>query len=159
MNLTFSSTASLMCALAICFSVAALGAKVTVPEIPTWYATLAKPSWTPPRAAFPIVWPILYFLMAISVWLIWEAPPSSLRTLALAAFAIQLLLNAVWSPIFFGNHNLLAGLIVILLLVVAIAVTIATAIKVNYFAAALLLPYLAWILFAAALNGRIVSLN
>jgi tryptophan-rich sensory protein len=148
-----------MCALAICFSVAALGAKVTVPEIPTWYATLAKPSWTPPRAAFPIVWPILYFLMAISVWLIWEAPPSSLRTLALAAFAIQLLLNAVWSPIFFGNHNLLAGLIVILLLVVAIAVTIATAIKVNYFAAALLLPYLAWILFAAALNGRIVSLN
>jgi tryptophan-rich sensory protein len=149
----------MMCALAICFSVAALGAKVTVPEIPTWYATLAKPSWTPPRAAFPIVWPILYFLMAISVWLIWEAPPSSLRTLALAAFAIQLLLNAVWSPIFFGNHNLLAGLIVILLLVVAIAVTIATAIKVNYFAAALLLPYLAWILFAAALNGRIVSLN
>jgi tryptophan-rich sensory protein len=148
-----------MCALAICFSVAALGAKVTVPEIPTWYATLAKPSWTPPRAAFPIVWPILYFLMAISVWLIWEAPPSSLRTLALAAFAIQLLLNAVWSPIFFGNHNLLAGLIVILLLVVAIAVTIASAIKVNYFAAALLLPYLAWILFAAALNGRIVSLN
>jgi tryptophan-rich sensory protein len=93
------------------------------------------------------------------VWLIWEAPPSSLRTLALAAFAIQLLLNAVWSPIFFGNHNLLAGLIVILLLVVAIAVTIASAIKVNYFAAALLLPYLAWILFAAALNGRIVSLN
>jgi tryptophan-rich sensory protein len=149
----------MMCALAICFSVAALGAKVTVPEIPTWYATLAKPSWTPPRAAFPIVWPILYFLMAISVWLIWEAPPSSLRTLALAAFAIQLLLNAVWSPIFFGNHNLLAGLIVILLLVVAIAVTIATAIKVNYFAAALLLPYLAWTLFAAALNGRIVSLN
>jgi tryptophan-rich sensory protein len=148
-----------MCALAICFSVAALGAKVTVPEIPTWYATLAKPSWTPPRAAFPIVWPILYFLMAISVWLIWEAPPSSLRTLALAAFAIQLLLNAVWSPIFFGNHNLLAGLIVILLLVVAIAVTIASAIKVNYFAAALLLPYLAWTLFAAVLNGRIVSLN
>jgi tryptophan-rich sensory protein len=136
-----------------------LGAKVTVPEIPTWYATLAKPSWTPPRAAFPIVWPILYFLMAISVWLIWEAPPSSLRTLALAAFAIQLLLNAVWSPIFFGNHNLLAGLIVILLLVVAIAVTIASAIKVNYFAAALLLPYLAWTLFAAVLNGRIVSLN
>jgi benzodiazapine receptor len=159
LTLTFSATGSLICALAICFSVAALGAKVTVPEIPTWYATLAKPSWTPPRVAFPIVWPILYFLMAISVWLIWEAPLSSPRTLALAAFAIQLLLNAVWSPIFFGNHNLLAGLIVILLLVVAIAVTIVTANKVNHLAAALLLPYLAWTSFAAALNARIVSLN
>jgi hypothetical protein len=80
-------------------------------------------------------------------------------TLAQAAFAIQLLLNAVRSPMFFGNHNLRAGLIVILLLVVAIAVTIVAADKVNHLAAALLLPYLAWTLFAAALNARIVSLN
>jgi hypothetical protein len=106
---SFSSVASLACALVICFSVAALGAKVTVPEIPTWYASLAKPSWTPPRIAFPIVWPILYFLMAVAAWRLWEAPPSSLRALALTAFVLQLSLNAIWSPLFFGRHNLQAG--------------------------------------------------
>jgi benzodiazapine receptor len=156
---SFSSVASLACALVICFSVAALGAKVTVPEIPTWYASLAKPSWTPPRIAFPIVWPILYFLMAVAAWRLWEAPPSSLRALALTAFVLQLSLNAIWSPIFFGRHNLQAGLIVITLLIIALVATIAASAKVDTAAAALLLPYLAWTLFAAALNARILSLN
>jgi benzodiazapine receptor len=159
MNPTISSIIALLCALAVCFGVAALGAKVTVPEIPTWYASLAKPSWTPPRIAFPIVWPILYFLMAIAVWRLWEAPPSFPRTIALGAFAVQLFLNAIWSPIFFGGHRIDAGLIVILLLVVAIAATIYASSNVDRLAAWLLTPYLAWTVFAAALNARIVSLN
>lgn len=70
--------------------------------------------------AFPIVWPILYFLIAIAAWRLWQAPPSSLRTTALVLFAIQLALNASWSYVFFGAHNLIGGLIVIILLVLTL---------------------------------------
>lgn len=157
--MTFPSIAALVCFLAVCSAVAAIGAKVTVPEIPNWYASIVKPRWTPPRLAFPIVWPILYASMAVSGWLIWEAAPSSLRTWSLVLFAVQLALNAIWSPIFFGLHNLLGGLIVIILLISALAALIATAVNVAPFAAALLVPYLAWTMFAAALNAKIVSLN
>ena len=157
--MTNSSVASLLCSLGICYSVAFIGARVTTPEIPTWYASLAKPSWTPPRIAFPIVWPILYFLMALSVWMFWEAPPSSARTATLGAFGVQLALNAIWSPIFFGRHDLRSGMIVISLLFAAIGVTVIIGLGVDSTAALLLLPYLAWILFAAALNARILTMN
>lgn len=156
---TTNSLLALAVALAVCFVIAVIGAKVTAPEIPTWYATLNKPSWTPPRLAFPIVWPILYLAMAISVWLMWTAEPSTARTAALVGFAAQLALNAVWSPVFFGKHDLLGGLIIISLLVVALVFTVVTAFEVSTIAAILLLPYLAWIAFAAALNFRIWSLN
>lgn len=73
MHFSASSIAALAVALGVCFAAAFLGAKVTTPEIPTWYAGLAKPSWTPPRIAFPIVWPIPYLLMAVSVSLLSEA--------------------------------------------------------------------------------------
>lgn len=79
MHFSANSFAALAVALGVCFAAAFLGARVTTPEIPTWYASLAKPSWTPPRIAFPIVWPILYLLMAVSVWLLWEAEPSPAR--------------------------------------------------------------------------------
>lgn len=156
---TSKSLIALAIALAVCFFVAALGAKVTAPQIPTWYAGLQKPSWTPPRIAFPIVWPILYFMMAIAAWRLWEAPPSDLRTTALVLFAVQLALNAVWSPIFFGWHGILSGLIVIILLDVALAATIVVGFQVDRNAAILLLPYIAWTLFATVLNGRIWTLN
>jgi translocator protein len=136
----FSSIFALVCFFVICSLVAVIGARVTVPEIPNWYASIAMPRWTPPRLAFPIIWPILYASMAVSGWLIWA-------------------LNAIWSPIFFGLHNLLAGLIVIILLIGAIAALIATAENIAPSAAALLVPSLAWTMFAAALNARIVSLN
>lgn len=158
-GLTFKSLLSLAIILAVCFGIAALGAKVTAPEIPTWYASLAKPSWTPPRMAFPIVWPILYFLIAIAAWRLWQAPPSSLRTTALVLFAIQLALNASWSYVFFGAHNLIGGLIVIILLMLTLGVTIFVSASVDKLSAALLLPYIAWIAFATSLNGRIWSLN
>jgi translocator protein len=151
---TSKSLIALAIALAVCFFVAALGAKVTAPQIPTWYAGLQKPSWTPPRIAFPIVWPILYFMMAIAAWRLWEAPPSDLRTTALVLFAVQLALNAVWSPIFFGWHGILSGL-----LDVALAATIVVGFQVDRNAAILLLPYIAWTLFATVLNGRIWTLN
>lgn len=158
-GLTSSSIVWLVISLIVCFAVAALGAKVTAPEIPTWYASLAKPAWTPPRVAFPIVWPVLYFLMAISAWLLWEAPSSILRTTALVLFAIQLMLNAIWSFVFFGRHDIIGGLAVILLLAVTIAATIAVGSNVNWLVAYLLAPYIAWTVFATALNARIWSLN
>lgn len=153
------SLITLAIALAVCFAIAALGAKATAPQIPTWYAGLQKPAWTPPRIAFPIVWPILYFMMAVAVWRLWEAAPSELRTATLALFAFQLTLNAIWSPIFFSWHSILGGLIVILLLDVALAATVVLAFQVDRIAAVLLLPYIAWSLFATALNARIWTMN
>ncbi|QUS42322.1 tryptophan-rich sensory protein [Tardiphaga alba] len=150
---------ALAVALAACFAVAALGATVTTPEIPTWYAGLQKPSWTPPRIAFPIVWPILYFLMAIAVWRFWEAMPSRARTAALLLFVVQLALNAIWSQVFFGLHSIAGGLVVILLLDLVLAATIVVGSRVDRIAAGLLLPYIAWTIFATALNGRIWMIN
>lgn len=158
-GLTFKSLLSLAIILGVCFGIAALGANVTAPEIPTWYASLAKPSWTPPRIAFPIVWPILYFLMAIAAWRLWQAPPSSLRTIALILFVAQLALNASWSYVFFGAHNISGGLAVIVLLAITLAATITTSAPVDKLASMLLLPYIAWIAFATALNARIWMLN
>lgn len=150
---------ALAVALLVCFLVAAIGAKVTTPQIPTWYAGLTKPSWTPPRIAFPIVWPILYLLIAVSAWRFWEADPSPVRTAVLVLFAVQLTLNAIWSPVFFGMHGILSGLIIILLLDLALAATILAGFQVDRFAATLLLPYLAWTLFATALTARIWTTN
>jgi translocator protein len=157
--ISVTSIAVLAGSLVVCFAIAALGAKVTVPEIPTWYASLNKPSWTPPRIAFPIVWPVLYLLMSIAVWRLWGAPESDARTAALVGFAAQLVLNAIWSPIFFGRHDLTGGMVVISLLVVALTFTVFTAFETDLLAGSLLVPYLAWICFAAALNARILMLN
>ena len=159
MNFSATSVVALMIALALCFAAAALGARVTTPEIPTWYASLAKPSWTPPRAAFPIVWPILYLLMAVSVWLLWQADPSPARTAALVGFAAQLLLNTVWSPVFFGRHDITGGLVIISLLAITLTFTVVMSFEVDWIPGALLVPYLFWISFAAALNFRIWTLN
>jgi len=144
---------------AICTMIAFIGAKATTPEIPHWYARINKPSWTPPRLAFPIVWPILYAMIAVAGWRLWEAPSSDLRTAALIAFAVQLALNAVWSPVFFAAHRILAGLVVIVLLDAAIVATIWMSWDVQRWTSFLLLPYLAWTIFATALNARIWTLN
>lgn len=159
MATSVTSIAVLVGSMVVCLAIAALGAKVTVPEIPTWYASLNKPSWTPPRIAFPIVWPILYFLMSVAVWRLWGTPEGDARTAALIGFVAQLALNAIWSPIFFGRHDLTGGMVVISLLVLALAFTIFTAFETDLLAGLLLVPYLVWICFAAALNARILMLN
>lgn len=159
LGLAFKSLVALAIILGVCFSVAALGANVTIPEIPTWYAPLAKPTWTPPRIAFPVIWAILYFLMAIAAWRLWEAEPSSLRSAALTLFGLQLALNASWSYVFFGKHSIDGGLAVIVLLAITLAATILVSAFVDKLSAALLLPYIAWVVFAAALNARIWTLN
>jgi benzodiazapine receptor len=146
------------------FGAAAFGSYFTSESVQTWYPTLEKPSWRPPNAAFGPVWTVLYTLMAISAWLVWkrqtpaEAPPTQ-RRYALAAWAVQLMLNAAWSAAFFGARSPGSGLAVISLLVPSIAATAALAGRVSKPAGLLLVPYLAWTSFAAVLNARIWQLN
>ncbi|WP_260735855.1 TspO/MBR family protein [Tunturiibacter lichenicola] len=147
----------------VCYTVAGVGALSTVPSIPNWYAALAKPSFNPPNWIFAPVWTALYGLMAIAAWLVWRTPKTGLRAASrlsgLNFFSLQLLLNAVWTPVFFHYHWLLAALVVILCLWVAILFTTIQFWKMERFAAVLLLPYLAWVGFAAALNYQIYRLN
>lgn len=149
----------LVACFALCFAVAAAGALVTTPKIPGWYATLHKPSFTPPNHVFPIAWNILYALMAISLWRLWQAAPGNERSRAIALFLMQLAVNLAWSWIFFGAESIRGGLSTILALDVLVVMTIFAAWKADRFAAALLLPYLCWIGYATVLNAEIARLN
>lgn len=137
-----------------------IGSLATTPNIPTWYASLAKPAFSPPNAAFPIVWTILYVLMGIAAWLVWRAPADHPhRRVALLAWFAQLALNILWPFAFFAARSPLAGLVAILALLAAVAATILAFRRVSGPAAWLLAPYLAWVAFATVLNASILSLN
>ena len=124
-----------------------------------WYAALAKPAWAPPNSWFGPVWLTLYVLMGTAAWLIWRERYHRGRSAALAAYAIQLLLNAAWAPLFFGAGNIGAGLFVIVALWLSIAWTIREFAAVRAGAAWLLAPYLIWVGGASALNLAIWKLN
>ena len=124
-----------------------------------WYAGLAKSSLTPPDLAFPIAWSLLYALTGVALYLLWTAAPSPERTRALFAFALQYLLNALWSWLFFGLHEVGIALVEIVLLLAAIAWTLCAARRVSAAATWLLAPYLAWVSFATYLNAAIYWLN
>jgi len=157
---TLRSVIRLVLCIALCLAVGVLGSVVTRPEIPGWYATLAKPFWTPPPAIFPVAWTTLYLLMAVALWRLWDRVPASpMRMKAIGLFALQLALNAVWSPIFFKWHNPAAALVVIGLLVLVIAMLIARSARLDRIAAWLLAPYLAWVCFATTLNAAVVAMN
>lgn len=154
------TTIRLAACLVLCLGIAAVQGLITRPEIAGWYAGLAKPSWTPPSSLFPIVWTALYIMMAVALWRLWEkAAPSPARHRAIALFLVQLALNAAWSPLFFGAHATRLALINIMLLLVAIALTMLASARVDRAAAWLLAPYLAWVGYAATLNGGIVWMN
>lgn len=149
----------LIACFALCFAVAGLGALATTPKIATWYAALNKPSFTPPNYVFPIAWNILYALMAVSLWRLWQASESGTRNRAITLFLLQLAVNLAWSWIFFGAESIRGGLATILALDLLVIWTIYAAWQVDRIAAALLLPYLLWIGYATALNAGIVRLN
>jgi benzodiazapine receptor len=124
-----------------------------------WYASLAKPSWNPPDWIFAPVWTLLYLLMGISAWLVWKTAGFAGAKSAMTLFFIQLALNAIWSWLFFGLHMPGAALVEIVLLWLAILATIILFWGVRPTASLLLLPYLAWVAFAAVLNWQIWRLN
>jgi translocator protein len=136
------------------------GSLITAPKIPIWYAGLNKPWFNPPREVFPIVWPILYALMAFGFWRILRAVDSGKpRDHAILTFLVQILFNAGWSFAFFGAESPLAGLIVLAGLILCVLAMIFAFRKVDPLAAFLQLPYFAWISFAFMLNIAIWRLN
>lgn len=138
------------------FCAALIGAIASI-SAASFYEQLVRPEWSPPASVFGPVWNILYFLMAISVWLIWR----DLRNtrVALSFFVVQLCVNALWSWLFFAWHSGFLAFLDIILLVVLITATIIKFWEINRFAAVLMLPYLAWVSFASVLTWVIWQNN
>lgn len=124
-----------------------------------WYASLAKPAWTPPGWLFGPVWTLLYAAMGVSAWLLWRRRSQPGARRALACFTAQLALNFAWSPVFFGLHRLGLAAVIIVTLLSMIVATVAASRRVSRVAALLLVPYVAWVAFASSLNIAIWLLN
>ncbi len=153
------SALTLVAFVATCLAIGALGALVTAPAIASWYPTIAKPSFNPPNWIFGPVWTTLYVLMAIAAWLVWRRPAPPVTRTALLLFVLQLVLNSVWSLLFFGLHRIDLALIDIILLLASIIATTIAFYRHSLVAAWLLIPYLAWVSFATVLNFAIWRLN
>ena len=150
----------LIASILVCQLAGVVGALFTTPAIPTWYATLSKPSFTPPSWLFSPVWIALYTLIGVAVFLIWRKGPIGRQAkIALGIFGLQLLLNVLWSVAFFGLRSPAAGIVTIALLLLAILGTILSFSRVSKAAAILLIPYILWVSFAAFLNVSISALN
>jgi len=144
----------------LCMLAGFMGSFVTRPKIPGWYAALEKPSFNPPGWLFGPVWTVLYILMGIALFLVWRKGLAARGVrAAVIVFLAQLVLNALWSFAFFGAESPLAGLIMIAALWMAIVATIALFAPISRTAAALLIPYILWVSFAAVLNASIYHLN
>jgi len=150
----------LVVAIVACQCAGLIGSIFTTPNIPTWYAALEKPFFTPPSWLFAPAWITLYLLMAIAAFLVWRKGLGEEGVkCALTVFLVQLVLNALWSVVFFGLQSPLYGMVVILVLWIVILMTIIRFFKLSTAAGALLLPYILWVSFASALNISIWVLN
>ena len=145
--------------LLLTFSVSGMGGFFTSRSVDTWYRTLKKPVWSPPDWLFGPVWIALYAMMAVAAWLVWRKGGFKGLSPALVLFALQLLLNALWSPLFFGMRSPLAGLVDIIPLWFAILATLVLFLRVSTPAGLLFVPYLAWVGFALFLNLSLWRLN
>ena len=149
---------SLIASLGLSYLAAAIGSIGTLDSIKGWYAEVEKPWFTPPNWAFGPAWAIWYTIMAVAAWLVYNTEHKH-RKKALAAYGIQLGLNAVWSPVFFGAALLIPGTIIAALLAGAVFVTMCLFHMVKPAAGYLLAPYFGWCVFATALSAGIVILN
>jgi benzodiazapine receptor len=140
----------------LCFGVSTLGGRATVSALSEWYLTLPKPSWTPPRWVFGPIWALLYPLVAVAGWLAWREGRARFGPLA---YLLQLALNAAWPWFFFVEHRVDLALACVVALWVAILGTIVAFWRVSRGAALLMVPYLAWVGFAVALNHAIWRLS
>lgn len=142
--------------LGLCLVVGILGSVFTQSSVHDWYVTLAKPSFTPPNWVFPVAWTALYIAMAVAAWLVWRK--GNARG-ALTLWGVQLALNLLWSALFFGLRNPALAFAEIMLLWVAIAATTVAFFLKSRAAGWLLVPYLAWVGYAALLNGSVWLMN
>jgi len=150
---------SLILFVLLTFLIQVIGGFWTRESITTWYPTLVKPSWNPPSFVFGPVWTVLYIMIAISGWLIYQAYDSHKRNVTLILYGIQLSLNFIWSFLFFSLRSPVLAMIDIILLCFALGLTIIKAWSVRPLAALLLIPYLMWVMYATTLNIAIWWLN
>ncbi len=143
----------------LCLCVGISGGGVSAVSVRAWYLSLARPPATLPDSLFAPIWAVLYVMMAVAAWIVWREPDSRRRRAALTLWGWQLLLNALWAPLFFGLHLMLPALGVIVGLFGVLAVTILRFRALKPGAAALMLPYLAWVAFAGYLNAGFWWLN
>jgi benzodiazapine receptor len=153
-----ATAAGLVLWLAVCFLAAAIGASASV-QAGAFYAELVRPDWAPPAALFGPVWTLLYAMMAVAAWLVWRRRDSRTARLALVFFVLQLLLNALWSWLFFGWRLGALSFLDIVLLWALLVTTLVFFWRIRPLAGWLLVPYLAWVTFAAVLNYRLWQLN
>jgi tryptophan-rich sensory protein len=139
-----------------CFAAATTGA---VFRPGPWYDQLDKPSWTPPDWAFPVAWTLLYIAIGVAPWLVWREAGFTGAALPLAVWAVQLLLNAAWSWLFFGLRRMDLAFAEVLALWLSIALMIALFLPISVTAGLLMIPYLVWVSFAAALNLAVWQRN
>jgi len=147
----------LIICIAVCSTAGLLGSFWTFPNLDPWYASLAKPSWTPPNWLFGPVWSVLYVMMAIAAWLVWKK--SGLASIPILFFLFQLLLNILWSGIFFYLHLPGPAFFEIAMLWFSIIATCISFYRIAPVAGWLLVPYLIWVSYASSLNFSIWRLN
>lgn len=159
-NVRIINIVKLFTSLVVCQCAGIVGSVCTAPAIPSWYATLQKPAFTPPNWLFAPAWITLYLLMGIAAFLVWRVGLENRRVrTALIIFLVQLVLNALWSVVFFGMQSPLYGVIVIAILWLMILLVILKFARISAAAAWLLVPYILWVSFATALNISIWILN
>jgi translocator protein len=150
----------LVVSIVACLAAGAIGSVFTRRAIPTWYAALEKPPFTPPNWLFAPVWTLLYILMGVSAFLVWCVGLENRKVkIALVVFLIQLVVNALWSVVFFGMESPFFGLIVISILWITILATVIMFFRISRVASVLMWPYLLWVSFALILNASIWLLN
>lgn len=140
-------------------SVGAIAGMFTAQAVPTWYASLNRPSFNPPNWVFGPVWTFLYILLGFSFFLIWKLENSKQRNLAIWAFSIQLLLNFIWSFLFFYFNMIGIALIEIIFLWLSIVFMLYSFYRINHLSAFINIPYLLWVTFATILNAGYYFLN
>ncbi|MEW4562478.1 TspO/MBR family protein [Bremerella sp. JC770] len=143
----------------LCFTAAGVGSSFTMPQIETWYAELEKPFFNPPNWVFGPVWSVLYLMMAVAVWLVWKNAGWVNAPHSLGMWCFQLLLNTTWSVLFFGLESPVLAAVEITVLWISILITTIAFWRHDRLAAILMMPYLAWVSYAAALNYTIAALN
>ena len=153
------SMIGLVVSIAVSFGAGLVGSLFTARSVGGWYLALDKPAWTPPSAVFGPVWSLLYLLMGIAAWLVWRRGGFAAHPLALTLFASQLVLNAVWSFLFFGLRLPGAAFVEIVVLWALILATLIAFWRAVPVAGLLFVPYLLWVSFASALNFAIWRLN
>ena len=150
----------LILSLFICFLPALFGSLFMIGTIDSWYASLNKPWFTPPNWVFGPVWTALYLLIGISLYLIWISRTNTFRkTTALSFFGIQLVLNALWTPVFFSAQSIPFSLIIIFALDIIVIITLWRFYELEKRAGYLLIPYLTWLCIATLLNLSVFILN